>query len=94
MEVLPDGRVTAGLGLLSAAVPGYLQSIDAGDLDRLSDADVLAELRELEGLRRRLAVADSALIAQLDRRGLAGRLVMSSTAAVLQGVLRLSPYEA
>jgi uncharacterized protein DUF222/HNH endonuclease len=59
----------------------------------MSDADVLAELRELEVLRRRLAVIDHALIGELDRRGLAGRLVMPSTSAVLQGLLRLSPHE-
>ncbi|HEX8305674.1 MAG TPA: DUF222 domain-containing protein [Jatrophihabitans sp.] len=60
----------------------------------MSDADVLAELRELEVLRRRLTVIDHALIDELDRRGVAGRLVMGSTAEVLQGVLRLSPGEA
>jgi hypothetical protein len=60
----------------------------------VSDADVLAELRELEVLRRRLAVADHALIGELDRRGLPARLVMSSTSALLQGLLRLSPGQA
>jgi hypothetical protein len=60
----------------------------------VSDADVLAELRALEELRRRLATADHALIAENDRRGLVGRLVVPSTSALLQGVLRLSPYEA
>jgi hypothetical protein len=63
-------------------------------LSRLSDVDVLAELRELELLRRRLAVADHALIGEVDRRGLAGQLVMATTSAVLQGLLRLSPHEA
>lgn len=94
MEALQDGDATAALALLSAAVSCYVQDVAAGSLDQLSDDEVLTELRELEILRRSLAVADSALIAQLDRRGLAGRLVMSSTAAVLQGVLRLSPHEA
>ncbi|HST48084.1 MAG TPA: DUF222 domain-containing protein [Jatrophihabitans sp.] len=60
----------------------------------MSDADLLAELRELESLRRRLAVADHALIGELDRRGLAGRMVVGTTAALLQGLLRLSPGEA
>jgi hypothetical protein len=45
-------------------------------------------------LRRRLATADHALIAEIDRRGLVGRLVMPSMSALLQGVLRLSPNEA
>lgn len=78
---------------LSSAVQAYLDSTASG-LNRLSDADVLAELRELELLRRRLAVADHALIGEVDRRGLAGRLVMATTSAVLQGLLRLSPHEA
>ncbi len=60
----------------------------------MSDADVLAELRELESARRRLAVIDHALIVELDRRGLAGRLVTGSTSALLQGLLRVSPSEA
>ncbi|MEO7261664.1 MAG: DUF222 domain-containing protein [Jatrophihabitantaceae bacterium] len=60
----------------------------------MSDTDVLAELREWEVLRRRLAVADHTLIGELDRRGKAGQLVMPTTSAVLQGLLRLSPREA
>lgn len=60
----------------------------------MSDADVLTELRELELLRRRLATIDHALIAELDRRAIAGRLAMPTTSAVLQGLLRLSPHEA
>jgi len=94
MEQLHGGVVTAGLAELSAAVGGYLGSVTGGGLGRVSDADVLAELRQLEVLRRRLAVADQALIGELDRRGIAGRLVMPSTSAVLQGLLRLSPGEA
>ncbi len=93
MEALHDGVVTAGLAELSAAVAGYLGSVcDA--LTRASDAGVLAELRELEVLRRRLVVADHALLAEIDRRGLVGRLVLPSASALLQGVLRLSPFEA
>lgn len=94
METLHSGAASAGLVALSAAVQGYLDDIGSGGLGRVSDADVLAELRELEVVRRRLAVADHALIAELDRRGLAGRLVAPSTEAVLQGLLRLSPREA
>jgi len=75
-------------------VHGYLAVIDTGQLSRVSDAEVLAELRELETLRRRLAVADHALIAEIDRRGLVGRLTLPPASALLQGVLRLSPYEA
>jgi len=94
MEQLCGGAATTGLAALSHAAYGYVSSVGNGELSQLSDADVLAELRELEALRRRLAVADHALIGELDRRGLAGRLVTGSTAALLQGLLRLSPGEA
>jgi len=93
MTELDGGVVTAGLAGMSSAVHAYLGSVADGGLGRVSDADVLAELRELESVRRRLAAVDHALIGELDRRGLAGRLVMGSTAAVLQGLLRLSPGE-
>jgi hypothetical protein len=94
MEELHGGVVTAELAEMSSAVHEYLASVAGGGLGRVSDADVLAELRELEVLRRRLAAVDHALVGELDRRGVAGRLVMGSTAAVLQGLLRPSPGEA
>jgi Domain of unknown function (DUF222)/HNH endonuclease len=94
MEQLHGGEITPGLAGASAAVCDYLKSVADGELGRVSAADLLAELRALEVLRRRLAVVDHALVAQLDQRGLAGRLVMPSTSALLQGVLRLSPSEA
>ena len=94
MEELHGGGTTAGLAAFTTALHGYLASVVSGVLGRVSDADVVAELRELEVLRRKLAVIDHALIGELDRRGVAGRLVMGSTAAVLQGLLRLSPGEA
>jgi len=78
MEALSSGAVKPDTATLSNAVHGYLDSLTQG-LTRVSDADVLAELRELEVLRRRLAVADHALIAEIDRRGLVGQLAMSST---------------
>jgi hypothetical protein len=91
MEQLHNGEVTSETDRLSAAGDGYLAALDG--MSRVADADLLAELRELEKLRRRLAIADHTLIAELDRRGLAGRLAMPSTSAVLQGLLRLSPHE-
>lgn len=94
METLQKASASRGLVAFSAAASGYVEGVADGELDQLSDKCLLEELRELEMLRRRLAVADSALIAQLDRRGLAGRLVVPSTAALLQGMLRLSPHEA
>jgi Domain of unknown function (DUF222) len=94
MEQLSGGATTAALTALTAAAHGYLAAVADGALSQVSDADVLAELAELESVRRRLAVIDHALIGELDRRGVAGRLVMSSSAAVLQGLLRISPDEA
>ena len=94
MEALSGGTVSSPLAALSAAVDEYLGAVTAGELGPVSDADLLAELRELECMRRRLAVADHALIGELDRRGLPGRLVMASAPALLQGLLRLSPHEA
>ncbi len=79
---------------LSTAVGPYLRSLEGQSLTRVSDTELLGELRALEELRRRLATADHALIAEIDRRGLVGRLVMPSMVALLQGVLRLSPGEA
>lgn len=94
MEVLPDGQLASNTAALSTAVTDYLTALDGQLLARVSDSDVLTELRALESLRRRLAVADHALISEIDRRGLVGRLTMPSASALLQGVLRLSPNEA
>jgi hypothetical protein len=93
MELIQGGVATVGLSL-AAGVDSYLDEVTGGGLTRLSDADVLAELRELESARRRLASAGHAMITELDRRGLPGRLAMRSTSALLQGLLRLSPFEA
>src|SRR3712207_8434387 len=90
MGELHSGGITAHLTELTTAAHRYMALVAASALSAVSDADILAELTGLESLRRRLAVIDHALIGELDRRGIAGRLVMSSTAAVLQGLLRLS----
>jgi hypothetical protein len=90
MELI-DGGAAAVVVPLAAAVDTLLAEVADGAVGRLSDADVLAEVRELEVLRRRLATADHALVAELDRRGLAAILAMPSTSALLQGLLRLSP---
>lgn len=94
MGRLVDGQESAALGDIASTLSGYLDEVSGDLLGTRSDADLLAELREFEVLRRRLAVVDHALIAELGRRALAGRLLMSSTAAFLQAALRLSPYEA
>lgn len=76
----------AANGLLS-----YVEAVSAGSLGSQSDADLLAEVREAEALRRRWAVVDAALIAELEGRSLAGRLAMPSTSVLLQGALPRYP---
>ena len=82
------------LAQLAFAVQQYLDEVTGGLYDGLNDADLLAELRSLETLRRRLPVADHRLITQLERRDLPAQLAAVGTAALLQAALRLSPYEA
>jgi hypothetical protein len=94
MQTLTDGQASAPLRDVVGELSCYLDDVSVDLLGKLTDADVLAELQQFEVLRRRLAVIDHALIAELDRRALAGRLVMASTSALLQAVLRLSPHEA
>jgi hypothetical protein len=94
VDKLTDGVTSAPLAGLVDELSSYLGDVSAGLFGKLTDADVLAELREFEVLRRRLAVVDHALVAELGRRALAGRLVLGSTSALLQAALRLSPHEA
>ncbi len=94
MDTLHDGVASRALGEVAGELTSYLDGLTRGILGTLTDADVLAELREFETLRRRLAVIDHALIAEAGRRALAGRLVVSSTSALLQAMLRLAPREA
>jgi hypothetical protein len=90
MELLLSGVVSAGQVALSAALAPYLDQLP-GVVARCGDADLIAEIRELEVLRRRLAAADHVLVAALERRGIAGLVGPSSTSELLQDVLRLSP---
>jgi len=94
VEKLTDGQASAPLREVVAELSRYLDGVSAELFGTLTDADVLAELHLFEVLRRRLAVVDHALVAELGRRALPGRLVMASTSALLQAMLRLSPHEA
>jgi hypothetical protein len=93
MELI-DGGAAAVVLPLAAAADSFLTEVGDGGFARLSDADLLAEVRELGVLRRRPATADHVLVAELDRRGLAAILAMRNRSALLQGLLRLSPGEA
>jgi Domain of unknown function (DUF222)/HNH endonuclease len=94
VDNLTDGVVSAPLTDVVSELSCYLGDVSAGLFGKLGDADVLAELREFEALRRRLAVIDHALIAECERRSLPARTVLGSTSTLLQAMLRLSPHEA
>jgi hypothetical protein len=78
-----------------------LDSFDAGldavtgvDLVGLDRDGLLEVLRRFEATRRRMAVLDHSLIAELDDRKVAHELCMPNTAALLRGALRISPADA
>ncbi len=92
-EVLHGGAASEACGSLAEAAARYLDAVSDGLLGRASDADLLAELRARESLLRQQATADHALLAEIERRGIATRLSLSSTAALLQTMLNVSPHE-
>jgi Domain of unknown function (DUF222) len=80
-----------------AAVDGLACALDGlVDVDLVGvDRDGLLEvLRRFETVKRRMAVLDHALVAQLDDRRIAAELCAPSTASLLRGLLRISPAEA
>ncbi len=64
------------------------------DLAGASRDELLELARGLETQRRRLPVADHALVGELQARAVAGELACPSTAALLAGLLRVTPGEA
>ncbi|HEY2041560.1 MAG TPA: DUF222 domain-containing protein, partial [Jatrophihabitans sp.] len=90
MEALHSGVIPAELVEVDAA----LSALAEQDLGHLSDADLLASIRERERLARRLAAASIGQVAELQRRGLAGRLGPASTKDLLMSMLRISPSDA
>jgi Domain of unknown function (DUF222) len=86
----PPPSVEVAVKALADAVDGLL----AVDLTTASRDELLDLARGLEGQRRRLPVADHALVAELEQRGVAGELACRSTAALLRQLLRLSPGQA
>src|ERR1700712_5339032 len=92
-EVLHGGAASEACDSLADAGTRYLAEVSGGLFARGSDADLLAELRARETILRRQVVADHALLAEIERRGIAGRLSVPSTAALLQAMLQVSPRE-
>jgi hypothetical protein len=62
--------------------------------DRLSDAELLESIRQVEVWSRQLYAVALTVTGELDSRGLAGRQGVSSTAVLLRQLLRLSPQAA
>jgi hypothetical protein len=89
--LLPAGSPSVELSFMVRVVAEYLaDSVPAV----LSDADLVAELRGRETVRRQLEAADHVLIAELDRRGLGAACGARSTAGLLSSAFRLSPRDA
>jgi hypothetical protein len=91
MDSVQGGAVSAEFAALSAALDCYLAAVEGGLVTRCSDADVLAEVRGFEALRRRLDSFELDVLPEVDRRGLPGVLGARGLANLLQGMLRLSP---
>ncbi len=91
---LTDGVASTALLQHVASGSEYLGEIALGLLGKLSDADLLAEVRALEMQQRAIQTAWHALAADLEQRGLAARVGAPNTAALLRGMLQLSPHEA
>src|SRR6185437_16112388 len=91
--MLTAGERTSGLASVDAAVDGYLAELPTA-VGVASDADLLAEIRGLELACRRLTAAWNALLPEVEHRGLPATVSATSTAAMLQAMLRLSPHTA
>src|ERR1700733_2484715 len=77
-----------------AALEGGLDALLGVDLVALDRDGLLGLVGRFEAFRRRLAVVDHRLVAELDDRGVAADVCMTSTAVLLSRVLRGSPAEA
>ena len=86
------GAVTAEVAVKQLA--DALDTLLAVDLTGASRDELLELARGLEVQRRRLPAADHALVGELESRAVAGELACASTAALLAGLLRVTPGEA
>jgi len=87
--------MVAGSGAVVAAsvLPAVVQRLAQAPLSPLSDDELLEVLRSAERARRQLEAFDAVLIAELEARNVAGRLVIRGSKQLLSGVLNLSPSE-
>ncbi|MGN6609910.1 MAG: DUF222 domain-containing protein, partial [Jatrophihabitans sp.] len=88
--------------MVAPAVEAWTLPAGHAELDRLlaastalaSEAELLDAVRSAEALRCRLAALDAAVIAEVERRGLAGKHSQKTTKALLRSVLRIHPADA
>ena len=80
-----------GLDLVDGAVDSYLGELPVA-VGAVTDAGLLAEIRQLERVSRRLASMWNVLLPEAERRGLARLVSATSLSAMLQAMLRLSPH--
>ncbi len=90
VAVLTEGDAWTALAGLTTAIDDLL----ASTLTSLPERDLPELAKAVETQLRRLPVFDHALIAELDRRDVAGSLGARSTATLLVDALRITPGEA
>jgi hypothetical protein len=79
---------------MAAGLSAAVDDVAGVELPGLGEDELLDVLREVERARRRLEAYEARLVAELDERNLPGKYLARSTAALLAGVLNLSPREA
>jgi hypothetical protein len=77
-----------------AGLSAAIDQVSAVPLSRLTEDELLATVREVERARRQLEAFEHRLVAEMEERNLPGKYVMRSTAALLGGMLNLSPRDA
>src|ERR1700710_1464170 len=88
------GASEAAAVAAASALPGAVSAWVGAPFSPLSDDELLEVLRCAEQARRQLEAFDAVLIAELEGRNVAGRLVMRGSKQVLSGLLKLSVAEA
>ncbi len=86
--------VTSALAVLSKDLDRLVAVLGGGGLDLVDDPELLGFLQAFEGFRNRLSLVDHRVLADAERRGLAGQLTHCSLTSLLVHSLRISPAEA